>query len=167
MLQVVIHEASSSHRQRPPAPAAVESADGDGALSSSSGSSSPKGSRGGGTLKTCAVCLEDYRHAPWIDHTNKCEVPPSKTLDLHPLSGGLHALARNTSLYLFYPRCTISSTAGIWVAHGTNVVRGLWSEMQESLLPLVQDAVSSRWISVNMTSRCKPDCRLAPRASAS
>ncbi len=31
--------------------------------SSGSDCSSPRGPKGGGTLKTCAVCLEDYRSA--------------------------------------------------------------------------------------------------------
>ncbi len=31
--------------------------------SSDSGTSSPRGPKGGGTLKTCAVCIEDYRCA--------------------------------------------------------------------------------------------------------
>ena len=31
--------------------------------SSDSDCSSPRGPKGGGTLKTCAVCLEDYRSA--------------------------------------------------------------------------------------------------------
>ena len=32
--------------------------------SQSSGSSSPRGPKGGGTLKTCAICIEDYRCVP-------------------------------------------------------------------------------------------------------
>lgn len=31
--------------------------------SSESEASSPRGPKGGGTLKTCAVCIEDYRRA--------------------------------------------------------------------------------------------------------
>ncbi len=31
---------------------------------SSSSCSSPRGAKGGGTLKTCAVCIEDYECAP-------------------------------------------------------------------------------------------------------
>ena len=39
--------------------------------SSASNCSSPRGPKGGGTLKTCAVCIEDYRqgcHAPCQSH---------------------------------------------------------------------------------------------------
>ena len=34
--------------------------------SQSSGSSSPRGPKGGGTLKTCAICIEDYRCTPTL-----------------------------------------------------------------------------------------------------
>ena len=61
-LQVVIHEATG-HRQRQGSGGGVSDDD----TSSQSSSGSPKGARGGGTLKTCAVCLEDYRRATASD----------------------------------------------------------------------------------------------------
>ena len=58
MCQVVIHEATG-HRRRQGSGGAGSDDD----ASSQSSTGSPKGARGGGTLKTCAVCLEDYRRA--------------------------------------------------------------------------------------------------------
>jgi hypothetical protein len=63
-LQVVIYEATGHRRGQG---SGGNGSDDDASSQSSSGS--PKGARGGGTLKTCAVCLEDYRRASALDLT--------------------------------------------------------------------------------------------------
>ncbi len=64
--EVVIHEATGKRRRQGSGGGGNGAGSDDDASSQSSGGS-PKGARGGGTLKTCAVCIEDYRCACTAD----------------------------------------------------------------------------------------------------
>lgn len=68
--------------------------------SSESGTSSPRGPKGGGTLKTCAVCIEDYRCA-------HCGCVALDTMFCCPASYGLPA-AVHLSVLACAADCTYS-----------------------------------------------------------
>ncbi|EIE26579.1 hypothetical protein COCSUDRAFT_39634 [Coccomyxa subellipsoidea C-169] len=60
-LPIVIHERHHHHHSHDYSHELVDLEAGIPSSNSSSEASSPRGPKGGGTLKTCAVCIEDYR----------------------------------------------------------------------------------------------------------
>lgn len=64
MLRILVGAALKRCGTRAGAAAAEEEGEAPCSSRGSSSSSSPRGAKGGGTLKTCAVCIEDYECAP-------------------------------------------------------------------------------------------------------